>query len=328
MTDKAKRKCTPRRRFGIRWLLLIITLVSGGITTYYLLQPESERIIYTVNNDDGSNTVYLTDINNLQRTEELFSIEGRIISSIVTDSGIFMKIDLNIFTPEYYFYDFHTGNMQEIVLCDTCSNLDKISPNGAWLPYFTNGTGDTAPSFADFMLYHIPTQDHILVAQIRANEFTSLFTIHSHHMWIEDGTTLIFAREVDDGQIIYATFDIETLAIANENIVTVNLTDRFFNALSSNGEYYSISDPTIRVPNNHRVIIQSLYNNSIVYAPPAPSSDTHYLDFYKIWDWHPQEDMVLVQEVWRDLNTDFVRWEVYLHNIASGEVIAIDQENP
>ncbi|MEM9953330.1 MAG: hypothetical protein AAF846_17115 [Chloroflexota bacterium] len=53
MTDKAKHKGNPRRRFGIRWLLLALIIMSGGIVSYYVSQPEPEWIVYFQQDENG-----------------------------------------------------------------------------------------------------------------------------------------------------------------------------------------------------------------------------------------------------------------------------------
>ncbi|MEO1289461.1 MAG: hypothetical protein AAFV93_16985 [Chloroflexota bacterium] len=137
MTDKAKHKGTPRRRFGIRWLLLTLIIVSGGIVSYYLLQSEPEWIVYFQHDESGQQHLWLADIHYPEQTRQITEQHvGTNMVSVGKHHIYYATIHGNPYM-RHWLYDIRTYRTREIFPCEeeTCEEM-TLSPDGKWLSYY------------------------------------------------------------------------------------------------------------------------------------------------------------------------------------------------
>ncbi|MEM9953328.1 MAG: hypothetical protein AAF846_17105 [Chloroflexota bacterium] len=225
MTDKLKRKGTPRRRFGIRWLLLALIIVSGGIATYHLLQPEPERIIYFQHNDDGQTSLWLADLNRLEQARQISDTIFRTDMISVSENHIYY---INHVEDEpiirHWLYDIRNRNTREIFPCQIDANCYQatLSPDGEWLSYYkpdlTNTTSEQ--QIYDFVLYNIDTDEELHIAPVDTNNafYSQILT-----QWIT-AEQVAFVRLATQDSLTYAHYDLYTETI-NDTFETTSRTD-------------------------------------------------------------------------------------------------------
>jgi len=137
MTDKAKRKVSPRRRLLFRLIFgigVLVALIASGV---YLLRPTGAQIVFIAPDDEGINQIWIAEVNNPENPRQLtFRDTGNIAGLAIPETG-----DLFVYSPcmtegcEIWTYNLSTNQNTLILSCENYCWRYDLHPNGQLLTY-------------------------------------------------------------------------------------------------------------------------------------------------------------------------------------------------
>ncbi|MEM9953327.1 MAG: hypothetical protein AAF846_17100 [Chloroflexota bacterium] len=315
MTDKAKRKGNPRRRFGIRWLLLALIVMSGGTVSYYLLQPEPEWIVYFQQNGRREQ-LWLADLNRIEKPIQISEKHVGIGMISTSENHIYYTI-LDDSEPNlrHWIYNIRTRSNQEIFPCQIEAHCYQItiSPDGDWLSYYKPIFPDEAGAqhTYDFVLYNIDTaqETHISSVDIYASMYRSAI---AH--WINT-EQVVFMTLANQDDVIYAHYDLSTQTI-NDTFETTSPEELaiFTETGVAYVDYDVYRQSTSDFPEEIHASIINQQQPATQYAVRSMGGgDPVEYQTVSAFDWHPLNQDILIRDYHQIYVEDTYRYESALN---------------
>ncbi|MEM9953329.1 MAG: hypothetical protein AAF846_17110 [Chloroflexota bacterium] len=298
MTDKVKRKGTPRRRFGIRWLLLTLIIVSGGIVSYYLLQSEPEWIVYFQHDESGQQQLWLADIHHPEQARQITEQHiGTNMVSVGENHIYYTTIHGNPYM-RHWLYDIRTHTRRELSLCGdgTCRGMTP-SPDGKWLSYYQLNLSDNLArvNTVDFVLFDVNTGEETIVAStlslsMRATSSQNLI------QWL-DNDYIVFAYNYAWGganrRMTHASYHLNTLQLDETFATTWGYNSRPFVTEDRMGylRYEHIVEDRTITSAEINLYTTSIHSRITNYALPMLTASDR--PRYSVYDWNPETQTLI-----------------------------------